>query len=658
MALLDASAAAKYGLSAAWADRLFNGQTKMGQAKVYYSDTCAYKDTWGNCQTRPAIKDIDVFLTGDSVIQGSGLEVSGSAWFANKPDTNKQFWNIVNNANASNPMNVTGPLRKENNGQWDGPTKPNGSDWPGSFQGISTYLDFSNFTPQKLEYQDTSNTSISNGQIVLNRKGAEASGAGASFTFDFLPKGNPIFTLSYSTANKVTLSTTDGIRTSQSLTDTANFQISDAIKASASGGMKDVAQVGIENTLTISEGWSKAWQGISEVNFSKTLTEEKLDTTTASVTINLNGLDKNDDGTYGYMTQAPIVNGVASTVPQRTVTFEPNKKYKAVITYDAATVQNVIKGNWLVKGNIGSIKDSHGNTVSMTAASALAYADNRSGAEVLGYSPGSLGSLDATGTEVKINGESMASTSLSYNFDVSYYKLPERPKPTDTSQGNAEIFDLSSHDYHDHDYHDGLGYFLALKTKEGERAVVMGSGNKDSIEASPDGNHDFVNYQDSNLTGNNNRDTFTFNRVSEGNNIVAKSGNDIVRASSSQIADLGRGRDTYSTRGGNDHHITTGTGKDTVIVKNLNSSFHIYDFDFMNDRIIAGGKLKGSKIRYEIYNPHELQGSSLIDGAMLSVFLQDNQIGIVSIDRSAPSFAALNSPANLLEAAEILGLNG
>jgi hypothetical protein len=548
-------------------------------------------------------------------------------------------------------MWVSGPLRK-GPGQWDGPTNPSGSDWPGSFKGVSTYLDFSNFTPQKLVFKDTSNTSISDGQIISNIKGAEAVGPNASVTFQFLPKGNPEFELSYTTANKVTLQTTNGVSNSESFTNTVNVGISNALKASASAGIKDVAQAGIENTFTISSGWTDAWNSVNQVNFSKASTEEKGDSTTARVKINLNALDKNDDGTYGYNTQAPIVNGVSSNVPQRTVTFEPNKRYKAVISYDAATVQNVIKGNWLVTGNIGSIKDNKGNIVSMTAAAALDYADKRHGAEVLDYSQGSLGSIDATRTEIKIEGESLATTSLSYNFDVSYYKLTENPKATDSSQGKRE-YDLSSLDNNNSD--DGLGYFLALETKEDERAVVIGSGHQDSIEASLDGNHSFVNHQNSNLTGNDNRDRFTFNRVSEGNNIVSKSGNDKVLASSFQNADLGEGNDNYVIKGGHGHYITTGKGKDAIIVTNAESSFYISDFDLMNDRIITGGRLKDSKIRYEIDNPDELQISiNSINGATLSVFLQDNQIGTVSIDQSATSFAALNSPEKLLESAEKL----
>ena len=654
MALLDVSAAAKYGLSAAWADRLFNGQTKMGKWPVYYTDTCASRDTWGKCQSRPATTDIDVHLTSDSVIQGSGLEVRGGDWFANKPDTNTKFWQIVSNANASNPMWVTGPLRK-GAGQWDGPTQPSGN-WPGSFQGVKTYLDSSDFSPGKIELVNTGNNSINAGQIVQNIKGEWADRAGASVTFQFVPKGNPEFELSYSTANKISITTTNGIRTSEGSTNEATFQVTDSLKTSAVAGIKDVAQVGIDNTLTISRGWKDAWSTNKEVNFSKASMETKENTTTARVKINLNGLEKNGDGSYGYQSPAPIVNGVTSNVPKKTVTFWPSQTYRAVISYDEAKVQNVLTGNWEVKGNIGSIRDDRNNIVSMTAASALAYADGRHGAEVLNYSPGSLGSLNATGTGIRINGESMATTTVAYNFDVSYYN-PDIPRATESSRGNRE-YDLSTLDNqssHDHSSHDAIGYYLALETKEDERAVVIGSGHEDSIKASLDGNHSFINSRSSILTGNDNRDRFIFDRVSEGNNIASKSGNDIVQASSYQNADLGGGHDTYVIKGGYGHNINTGPGKDTITVTNAESSFSISDFDLMNDRIIAGGRLRNSEIRFEIDNPDQLPNSiNSIIGATITVFLQDNQIGTVSIDPSAAWRAALNSPNKFLESAEEL----
>lgn len=648
MALLDVASATKYGLSTVWADKLFNSQIPMGKGQVYYSDSCSFKNTWGVCQSRPAIRDKDVYLTGDSILHGSNLEVSGGSWFANSPDTGRKYWDIVRNSSPSNQMWVSGPLIKEA-GEWDGP-----SSW--SFKGVNTYLDYGNFTPGNITFRDSGTSYITTGEIITNAS-QMAAGPNAQLTFDFLPGGMPKFELSYSTANKVSITTTNGTRNSDSTTNTATVGISNALKVSASAGIKDVAQVSAENTLTISAGWTGAWNNINEVNFSKASTTEQVDTTTVKVNIDLNGLKAKPDGTYSYSTQAPTVNGVSSNVPLSTVNFVPGKKYRAVITFNQANVQNIINGSYEIGGNIGSIKDSFGNSVSMTAAQALDIANKRQGPDILYYSSGSLGSLNDSKTAISYNGQALASTSLSYNFDVSYFEVVTPPGTSTGGYTKNSLFkskfnlaSLDSHKSHDHSSHNALGSYLALETKKGELSLVIGSGHESIIEASPDGQHQFVNHAYSFLTGNDNDDSFTFDRVSEGNTIVSEAGDDMVKASSSQNADLGDGNDTYIIKGGYNHKITTGAGKDTIVVENRKSSFHISDFDFMSDRVIAGGKLKNAEIRYELDWPDQSAATiNSIGLAALSFYWFDHQVGTASIDQDAASFAGLNSPETFLE---------
>jgi hypothetical protein len=649
MALLDVKAASQYGLSAAWADKLFSQQISLGPISVDYTNSCASKDTWGNCQSATQTRTQPATFNSSSTLTGSNLTITGGAWQSNLASPSQQYYAIASNANAANPMVAKGVVLQSGN-------RANAT----TNSGVSTYFDYSNFTPQNISFIDSGNSAFISQGTVTATSSQLANGVNASLTFTFLPGATPSFNLSYTAQNTVTSTTTNGSVNSSSKSQEATVGISNTTKVSASAGIEGIASGSVENETTISSGWSDAWSSINEVNFSQTRGTEATDITTVSVNVDLSNLQQKPDGSYDYTTPVPTVDGATQDgVPQTTANFVPGKRYRAAITLNQSNVQNIVNGSYNIGGSVGSIKDTANNVISMTAAQALTKANQSQGPAVLDYTPGSLGSMNTAQTQVAFNGSSVFSTSLQYNFAVNYYEV--------VTPGNARLSDqdlisrgLVSAEASDNVYDlalvnnlssvTGTGSWLALKTPAGERSVIYGSGNSNIVEASPTGRHHFINHGTSYLTGNDYQDKFTLDRKSGYNHIYSKSGDDRVSTLASQTADLGAGDDIYIIKGGKEHQITTGAGKDTVRVDNQNTLFHITDFDFLQDRLIAGGDLRGSQIRYEINYNDELDGVQ-IDGASLSFFANDALIGTAALDHNADFYAALNSPQSYMELA-------
>ena len=649
MALLDVSKTAQYGLAATWAQQVFSGKMKLGSIQVDYTDSCKSRDTWGSCESGTKQRDQAAKFGTMSTAEGSGLSVNGNEFLATDGNASASWNNMSMIANQASPINMSGVIMQAGN-------RPN----PTTTSGINLYLDRSNFDGSGITFiQNDASASVGQGKVTTSNK-QMAAGAGASVEFSFNPQGNPTLSLDYSSSDTVSSKISNGTVNTSSNTQEASLNISNATKVYAGVDIKGVKS-GFENTTTIAAGWKGAWTSTNQVNFTKESANSSQTSSKVQVSINLNNLIKNSDGTYGYAGDAPIVvNGESQPgATQQSVTnFVPGQRYRAAIQYNQSNVENTVTGNYNIGGSVGSIVANDtsnkklGSTVALTAAQAIAAADSFQGAYVFGYGADSVGSLNGSKTEVAFTGSSVFSTSLQTDFSVNYYALTSASSAlTSTRSPNAMGLKNKTGAVSEYDLglvdsrllEAGNGVWLAMKTLDGDHSIVSGGGtNSNVVQASNEGNHKFVNFTDSMLYGNKNKDIVNLNSSDTGNTMHLQSGNDkVISKGSNNTSILWDGDDSYHLKGGTNHEVELGDGKDKFVIhKAIKNSFHIADFNYIDDVFHLRSGLKPQDFQTRLVNPGDRTN---LDGASLEFYYGKTKIGTASLDRYSESYDALTN---------------
>ena len=658
MALLDVAKASQYGLAATWAEQVFTGKMRLGNISVDYTNRCASLDTWGNCESRTSSRSAPALFNSSSTASGSGLSINGGKFLASDGTTSSAFNTMVTVANAAAPMNFKGIALQSGN--------INNSS---TNAGVSLYIDSGNFNPGGISFiQDGSTASIGAGKVTTSNKQL-ASGAGASVTFTFIPNANPLFELSTNSSNSVTATTSNGIENSSSSKQTASLSFSNSTKASA--GVKiGPASTSVENETNIQAGWQGSWTNINSVNFSESSQDYVAQTSEVKVTLDLNKLEKNKDGLYGYNESTPtnLIDEIAkfTTIPsggtghESVSNFVPGQKYKAVIQYNQSNVENTVSGSLKIGGSVGSIvannmgKKKLGNTIVLTAAQAISAANIYQGSSIFGYDASSLGTLNGAGNEIPFNGTSVFSTSLQTDFSVNYYAVAS---PTSILSSSSLAYDsqgLKNNTGAVNKYNLGLvdssltkadnGVWLALETIDGDKSIVSGAGGggNNVVEASPSGEHKFINFKNTMIYGNDNTDIVELSQGDQGNTIYVEQGDDTVsvEASNNNVL-LGDGDDNYYLIGGMNNTVTLGQGEDTIYVnKAIKDSFHISDFDYIEDMFVLSGGLKKKEFKTKLLNPGNQNN---LDGASLEFYYGKIRVGTAAISRDGSSYEALTN---------------
>lgn len=653
MAMLDVAAAAEYGLQAKYLSDLFGKNISLGNVQVdfTYYNSCAYKNTWGDCQGQNETRQRDqpAQFDSNSAIQGSGKTVSGSSWLSNTADPSFQAHLVLQNANSGNPAKMTGVVMQDGNRK-RGNTEP-----------VNLWIKKDNFKPGGITFiSDGANATVGTGQVTTSSDQL-ASGASASNTFTFVPGGNPVFQLSYTSTNSVQQSTTQGTTNSSSSGGSAGSTVGLTIgnSATASAGLEfGPVSAGGEVTssveASVETSYQNTWDNVRSVDFSQTTDKKTEQVSTVTITIDLNNIQQKPDGTYNYDSPSVQIDGQnqqgGPNVP--TVNFVPGKRYKASIVYNRSNVETVVTGQYTIAGTVGYITDSYGNITALSAAEAIASADAHQGPAVLNYPSGSLGNVYAGGTKIPFQGSAIFGTSLQSSFYTNFYSVSD-PSSSLVSSSIAEsnalknktkttsFYDLG---LVDHNYLEtGVGNWLSLTTLDGEKSVIDGgkTGGNNVVEASYQGTHEFINHSKSFIIGNKYKDKVVLDTGYADNNIDLKEGDDKVIASEGQTADLGSGNDTYVINEGKGHQITLGEGRDVVKITSIKDedAFHITDFDWVEDQIKLSGNLNNKDLKAKLVNKGDLTN---LDGARLDLYYKDTVIGTASIAHGTESYYALS----------------
>ena len=642
MALLDVAKAAEYGLKAQYLDKMFRGEFSLGSINVNYTNSCASKNTWGTCQSATQTRNQPATFSSATNLKGSGATINGSSWLAKKAPTAQTAYAILRNTNSNNPANVSGGV-KYSSGNWGNSNTD---------KGVGLYFDLSNFNAGGITFIDNNSATVGTGQVTTSSSQL-AAGGNASSTFVFLPGASTNLTLEYQTSNTIDQTTTQGTTNSSSSSQSVNLGISN--KTSVGG---TIGVVNVSNETTISAAYENAWSTQSSVEFSKSSGSSKTSTSTVTVGIDLSNLQQQPDGTYNY-TPADVEGSPSGSVSTPTVNFVPGKRYKAVISYNQATVETTVTGTYDIGGSIGSIKDNHGNSIAAFGAAAISYADNHAGPQVLNYPEGSVGKLASNQTTIPFNGSAVFATSLQTSFSTNFYDVASTSSALVSSEsasslglknvsGNVVNYDLA---LLDNSYSEtGAGNWLSLETLDGDMSTVSGnSSGSNVVEASPDGTHKFINHTKSYLYGNDNKDTFVFGKNDADNVVDARGGDDSVVSSSGQSVDLGDGNDTYKIKKGGLHQITLGEGHDHIIITGTRRlNFHITDFDYIDDTILLSDKLDASLFDKELVNSGD---TANLNSAYIQFKYDGENIGTAIPDRDSYSYSALKDPNKHFELA-------
>ena len=651
MAMLDVAAAAEYGLQAAYLDKLFKSEINLGNVSTNYQkyESCYTKNTWGDCQSRyvTAQRSQPGKFDSASTLSGTGYQIVGSKWLSNSADISVQAHYLLQNANDRNPAKMTGVVFKDGNSK-NSSTEP-----------VNLYLNESDFNPGGITFVSTGNATVGEGHVTTSADQL-ASGAQASQTFTFIPGGTPVIELSFTSTNSVEQSTTQGT------TNSATTGGSAGVTAGLTIGAKSTQNAGVEFggvsagieteqsiEASVEASYNSTWENVKSVDYSQTSVDTHEDSSTIKITLDLNNIKQKDDGSYNYDPPSPQIDDqTQANNPQKpTANFIEGNRYKASIIYNKASVETVVTGDYQIGGNIGSMTDNYNNgPISMSAAAAISYADQHQGAAVLDYPSGSLGSLSNGNTRISFKGSAIFGTSLQSNFYTNFYAVgnPSSSLESIKTKSNAlknKTQTINRYDLGliDHNYHEtGVGNWLSLTTLDGEKSVIDGgnSAGNSVIEASYEGKHKFINHTNSFIIGNKQTDKVNLDTGYSDNNIDLKEGDDKVITSEGQIANLGDGDDTYVIKGGKGHQITLGEGRDVVVIKSLDdTSFSITDFDWVEDQIKLGGKLKKDNIEAKLVNRGDLTN---LDGARLQLMHNDNIIGSAMLAHDTDSYKALS----------------
>ncbi|MAR08134.1 MAG: hypothetical protein CL862_13700 [Cyanobium sp. NAT70] len=186
------------------------------------------------------------------------------------------------------------------------------------------------------------------------------------------------------------------------------------------------------------------------------------------------------------------------------------------------------------------------------------------------------------------------------------------------------------------------GIHHRFDTQSDGKKSIFGSGQSDIVYASKKGTHSFSSFKDSFLHGNSKKDTFVFNKNASNNHIHAFAGDDYVKTASSQTVNLGVGNDTYKilsdARKGSEHQISTGEGRDKLIVASKRAQFNITDYNIFSDKVVAGKGLDPDLLTGELVN---WDGVKTLGSAMIQFKYDDQVIGTAHFLHESKHFKKL-----------------
>ena len=301
-----------------------------GYVRVYFSgELFGAKD--GKVTGPLTVEENGTLKIASSTINLQNFYITGG-----EISTNLKLLDIANNFDymmkyhtSSNPLILKNPnvpaliLFKNGNGFSDLPY--NSSPDPTSFP---VTINSSGFTPGNITYKtDGAGLQFSPSQITISQNQIET-GAGASYTFQFLPGDQTSATLSFTTANTAGYTTTNGTSDSTTQSKSPNFSVSAAVSAEV-----DALLAKSSATLTTTAGYENAWSKMQSINFSESSNESTTDTVTNSITVKPGTATKNSDGTYTYTQSEINNNGKVTTYSNG---FIPALWYTAHITKNGA----------------------------------------------------------------------------------------------------------------------------------------------------------------------------------------------------------------------------------------------------------------------------------------------------------------------------------
>lgn len=614
MAILDIKQAVDYGANSMWASKFFSSYNDnqrsnsnaftFGDVQVDYTDSCASRNTWGQCRSGTAQRDVPRLYSASSSFEFARQTITGQQFAGNSIEINASLNDAIRNSSDQQPLQAKGPIISSPNRKNDTTRTP-----------FPIHLTQRADASKATFITDNTNVAISNGNITLSAMEA-AQGGSSSLSFRFIPGQNPVARLSHSTTDTISAVTTNGTTNSSSNTQTANASIKNSVTLGVRIGIgdesSDDASVGISNTTSVDMGWRGAWTNLSSYNFSERSTTSTTTSENITVNLDLNRAKANSDGMYDFTTQISQPNG-ADSIAQG-VKFIPGKRYQASITFVRTNIENVISGTYDIAGTIGTLQDSSDNALSLTAAQAVNEANNRRGASILNYDRSSLGNLNPTQDRIGFEGSASAGTRVNTSFSVMFTELGEASDALVSAPGQSSLAlqnqsvssgseeSIFSRDYDlsrlDSSAADGMGVSMVTETLENERTMVTGTGSADYVVASDDGSHHFEDFKSSLIRGNHQADTLLLIDEMSDNTLHLMQGDDYVIAHERQTARLGKGNDRYTINGGKGHNIRLGEGRDSVVVNSVNDVyFVISDFEFDQDTIILGSSLDPSKFQ-------------------------------------------------------------
>lgn len=650
MALLDVNAASQYGARAQWAQNFFSSNYKIGQ--VAADTTENYTNTWGQGRTRTVQRNVDLTYGSRSRLSQGSASVSGSQFNSNTLSDNSRLDRIMQNASRSAPMKAYDPIL------------PNGYRTNDNVRaGIDLRIDSSRVSDSGVVYITDSNASVGNGDITFQADDIARGGSG-SLTFNFIPGGNPTFSLSYTQSTTIGTTTTSGSTTTSGNTQTASVNIFGTVDVVIGDKKKN----GFSNTTSVDAGWKGAWSQQNSVNFSESSSSREANQRAVSVSVNLNGAERNSEGLYDYTYNVPQPDGSSR---QGGVSFVPGRQYRASIAFVQTNVQNTITGNYRIGGSIGTLQgiriNSDGsegpiNSVSPTTAQALRNANNRRGSQYLSYDASSLGAVSNDQRSIEFRGSAVAGTRLNTDFTVMWHEVGSqnaalvnaRSSPSLALQGAGNASGMMMVDLAkvDSDADDSMGVFMQTSMNEGEVVQVSGTGASDLLQASTKGVHTFTDFSSSFLFGNHQSDTFVFDGDDENNVAHGMKGDDTVEASASATAYLGQGDDTYIVNDGAEHTIRFGYGRDRLVLNSIDSATDILigDFDILNDSVMLGDNVDALQFNAKLVEGFEGDPWS----SYISFTYGDEQVAVAYItDDRFETMDYLSDPSAMIELAAL-----
>lgn len=651
-AVIDLADSSLFGFAYDWGNQAFDGAIKVGtwnngqdnanqgvfQQTYNYSTTT--KDTWGHHHThdnngKVTYPDSRLSASSSSVEGGSQLSnvsVKNSDWKSSSSSTKQNaYYNLYSlfsqasqgdyelTANApENYKSVPAPGGSYDKGNNRDLKYSYSSYSPGKFN-IKNSIDLSNvqFT--------TNDSSLSIGTGALTASAQQlASGLNLQVQFEFIPGATAAFNFDNTFTNSVSSTNTTGVSTSSSSEQqaSASFSISDTQTEKI--GIDE--SNGTENSLTadFEAGWQGTWSNAKTANFTTTNAVSTTNSFEFTLTQNLNSAIQTGTSTTANGNQTPLYQYSTtyddpSTGESTTTKFNliAGENYVWNLYYYQGNVQNVVSGEYTVKGAAGNISDTSGNSFGGNIAQASYYANEADAWGMLGYGYNPIKSFyNSVGGDVTdvsqvasmlIDGSTTASTSLSTNLVLHLSQAesgsPSSPTSRKSSRRKNKISQID------------LSGFLHQDPSESATTLHYDGSNKRDILTDTTGrDHIFSGKGADNITiqGNTSQDMHSGDHVDLGNGndylkVIASygrnyfhagSGDDVIIDSQADLhGTLGDGDDTYKYSGGNDS-IQLGSGHDEIVIKKINNRSQLIVHDFL----VATDKVTGIKRKHGTFS--------------------------------------------------------